>query len=30
MVNLQDPIVALLTPFAAEGKIEWQAFESYL
>jgi len=30
MVNLQGPIVALLTPFSANGEIEWQAFESYL
>jgi len=30
MVNLRGPIVALLTPFDANGEIEWQAFKTYL
>jgi len=30
MLDLTTPIVALLTPFDASGKIDWQAFESYL
>lgn len=30
MINLQSPIVALLTPFDASGAIEWQAFNTYL
>ena len=30
MVNLRGPVVALLTPFDASGKIEWQAFKTYL
>ncbi len=30
MIQLHGPIVALLTPFDASGKIEWQAFKAYL
>ncbi|MGJ0515997.1 MAG: dihydrodipicolinate synthase family protein [Methylomicrobium sp.] len=30
MPDLTPPIVALLTPFDAGGKIDWRAFESYL
>ena len=30
MINLHGPIVALLTPFDANGDIEWQAFKTYL
>ena len=30
MVDLQGPIVALLTPFDAGGAIEWRTFETYL
>jgi len=30
MVNFRGPIVALLTPFDASGKIEWHAFKTYL
>ena len=30
MIQLHGPIVALLTPFDASGKIEWQAFKTYL
>ncbi|MGR9087062.1 MAG: dihydrodipicolinate synthase family protein [Gammaproteobacteria bacterium] len=30
MPELFSPIVALLTPFDAEGRIDWRAFESYL
>jgi dihydrodipicolinate synthase/N-acetylneuraminate lyase len=30
MPDLTPPIVALLTPFGADGKIDWRAFESYL
>lgn len=30
MLNLTSPIVALLTPFNADGTIAWRAFESYL
>jgi dihydrodipicolinate synthase/N-acetylneuraminate lyase len=30
MQDLTPPIVALLTPFNDDGKIDWQAFETYL
>lgn len=30
MLDLIPPIVALLTPFDADGKIDWRAFEAYL
>jgi dihydrodipicolinate synthase/N-acetylneuraminate lyase len=30
MPDLTSPIVALLTPFDAGGKIDWRAFETYL
>ncbi|MGR8979831.1 MAG: dihydrodipicolinate synthase family protein [Gammaproteobacteria bacterium] len=30
MRGLSSPLVALLTPFDAEGNIDWQAFRSYL
>lgn len=30
MTHLHGPIVALLTPFAASGEIEWQVFKTYL
>lgn len=30
MLVLTGPVVALLTPFDAEGKIDWQAFKAYL
>jgi dihydrodipicolinate synthase/N-acetylneuraminate lyase len=30
MLDLSDPVVALLTPFDRRGKIDWQAFKSYL
>lgn len=30
MIQLHGPIVALLIPFDASGKIEWQAFKAYL
>lgn len=30
MLDLSSPVVALLTPFDSKGKIDWQAFKSYL
>lgn len=30
MLDLTPPIIALLTPFDADGHIDWRAFESYL
>lgn len=30
MATLQGPIIALLTPFDADGEIEWRAFKTYL